>query len=102
TVHLRHEARHRQAARERVAMLAIGRDDGVGRRERAQDAGRDRLLANIEMEETANLLRAVELDALLLETPDAEHRAQQLEPMLAGAGTRAHGPPAAGSDSSGD
>ena len=45
------------AARERMAVLAIGRDDRVLGLERLHRADRDRLLADVEVQEAADLLR---------------------------------------------
>ena len=78
-VHLRHQAVRRDAARQRVAVLAIRRDDGVLRRQRLHHADGDRLLADVEVQEAADLAGAVELRALLLEAADAQHLVQQVE-----------------------
>ena len=72
------------AARERVTVLAIGRDDGVVRAERRHHADGDRLLADVEVQEAADLARAVELGALLLEAADAQHLAQQGDARASG------------------
>ena len=58
---------------QRVAVLAIGRDDGVVRRERLHHADGHGFLADVEVQEAADLLRGVKLDAFLLEAPDAQH-----------------------------
>jgi len=58
-----------------VAVLAIRRDDRVVWPERADHARRDRLLPDVQVKEAADLARAVELGALLLEAADAQHLA---------------------------
>ena len=82
-VHLGHERGRRQAARERVAVVAVGGDERVVRPERRHGPGRDRLLADVEVEEAADLAQAVQLGRLLLEAPDEEHLAKEREPLLA-------------------
>ena len=90
-VHLGHDRAGRDAADQRVPVLAVGRDDRVLRRERLHRADRDRLLADVQVHEPADLRRAVELHTLLLEPADPQHLAQQLEAVLAvDTGGRAH------------
>ena len=79
--HLGHQPVHADAARDRLAVLAIGRDDGVLGRKRLHDADRNRLLAIIEVQKAEDLLRLVQLDAFRLEMPDADHLAQQMMQM---------------------
>ena len=69
----------RDAARDRMAVLAVRRDDGVVRAEHLHHADRDRLLAVVEMQEAADLPGAVELRAAVLELADAQHLAQQVQ-----------------------
>jgi hypothetical protein len=83
-VELGHDRVHRQAARDRVPVLAISRYDGVLGPERLHHADRHCLLAVAQMQEAADLLFAVELNAAILEAADAQHLAQQLETALAG------------------
>ena len=59
-------------------MLAIGGDDRIVRGEGLHRSDRHRFLADVEMEEAADLSEAVELDGLLLETADPEHLMQEL------------------------
>ena len=73
----------RDAAHQRVTVLAVRRDDRVLRRERLHRTDRDGLLADVQVHEAADLRRAVELDALLLEPAHPQHLAQQLEAVLA-------------------
>ena len=54
-------------------MLAIGGDHRVGWRQRLHRTDGDRLLADVEMQEPADLLPLIKLGAFLLEAPDAEH-----------------------------
>ena len=61
-VHLRHQGAGRYAARQRMAVLPVGRDHGVVRREGLHDADGVRLLADIEVEKAADLAGAVKLD----------------------------------------
>jgi hypothetical protein len=76
-IHLGHDRVHCHAAGESMAVLAIGRDHRVGWRERLHRTDSDRLLADIEVQKTADLLLLVKLGAFLLEAPDAHHPAQQ-------------------------
>jgi hypothetical protein len=77
-IHLGHDRIHRHAAGESMAMLAIGRDHRVDRRQRLHRTDGDRLLADIEVQKTADLLLLIKLGAFLLEAPDAHHCPQQL------------------------
>jgi hypothetical protein len=92
-VHLRHQRARRDAAGERVAVLAIGRDHRVLRGERPHRAHRHRLLAYIKVEESPDLPGAVSLRGLLLEAPDPEHLAQERVAVLAGGRRRGHRAP---------
>jgi len=83
-VHFRHDRIYRHTASQRVAMLAIGRDHRVGRRQRLHHAGGDRLLADVEMHEPADLLLLVKLGAFFLKTTNADHSMQQSQQVLAG------------------
>ena len=67
----------RNAAHQRVPVVAVRRDDVVVGGQRVEHTDRDRLLADVEVHEPADARRAVELDAALLEPPDAHHLAQQ-------------------------
>ena len=82
-VHLGERRRHRHAAHQRMAMLAVGRDDPVALLEHRDDADGDRLLAVIEMQEASDLLLGVELGAFVLEPANADHLLQQVEHMRA-------------------
>ena len=82
-VHFRHDGVGRDAARQSMAMLPISRDDGVFRLQRLHRADRHRLFADIEVDEAANLAGSVKFDALLFETANAQHLAQQKHCMLA-------------------
>ena len=95
-VHLGEEAPGGDAASEGVAVLPIGGDDRIVRLERLEGAHGDGLLADVQMQEAADLPRAVELRTLLLEAPDAQHLAQQLHVVREGRGcgrARAHASP---------
>ena len=80
-VHLGERRRHRHAAHERMAVLAIGGDDPVALLQHRDDADGDRLFAVIEMQEAADLFLRVELRALVLEAADADHLLQQIQRM---------------------
>ena len=73
---------HGQPARERVAVFAVGGDDGVVGREHLHDADRAGLLADREVEKAANRRAAVELDAALLEESDAQHLVKQVDEVV--------------------
>src|ERR1035441_6601025 len=66
-----------------MTVLAVGRDDRVIWPERLHRADCDRLLADVQVHETADLRRAVELDALLLKAANQEHLPKQVESVLA-------------------
>jgi hypothetical protein len=68
--------------RQRVAVLAISRDDRVLGRERLHRAGRHRLFADVKVQKAVNLAEAVQLSAFLLEAPDAQHLAQERQRMV--------------------
>ena len=73
-VHLGEDRPHWNAAGEGVAMLAVGRDDCVRWGQCRQRTDGDRLLADPQVEEAADLAGAVALRAGLLEAPDPQHR----------------------------
>jgi predicted nuclease with RNAse H fold len=66
-----------------VAVLSIGSDDRILRRETWHGTDRDRLLTDVEMQEAADLAPAIKFCALLLKPPDAEHLAQKVKGMIA-------------------
>ncbi len=66
----------------RVAMFTVGRHDGVFRLKRLHRAHGNRFLADIEVDEAANLRRLIQLGAFLFEPANAQHLAQQIERML--------------------
>ena len=67
------------AARERVAVVAVGGDEVVVGPQQAHGADADRLLADVEVEEAADLALDVELRAALLEAADEQHLPVQRE-----------------------
>ena len=69
----RHDALRIHAADEHVAVIAIGCDDLIAFPDRHLHADDDRLLADIEVTETADLPHAVELTRLLLKAANEEH-----------------------------
>ena len=81
--HLRHEPARVDSARQRMAVLAIGGHDRVVRRETLQRADGHGLLADVEVQEAADLALAVLLRARLLEAPDAHHPAQEPQRVVA-------------------
>ena len=74
-----HHALGVHARGEHVAVIAIGGDDLVARLDRHLHADDDRLLADIEMAEAADIAHAVELARLLLEAADEQHPPVGLE-----------------------
>src|SRR4051794_40217097 len=78
---LGHDAVRLGAARERVAMRAVGRDEVVLVAHRAHGADDGRLLADREVQEAADLGLRVHLTRSLLEAADEHHR---LEPLAGG------------------
>ena len=66
-----------------VAVIAVRRDDVVVRAHQGAGADGDRLLADVKVEEAADLLRLIGAEAALFETPDAHHLAMQLDLVLA-------------------
>ena len=57
----------------RMSVVAVGREDRVVVAQVSHDADRDRLLADVQVEEPADPRGAVQLDAALLEPADAQH-----------------------------
>ena len=78
-VHLGHQHGHRDAAGDRLAVLAIGGDHRILGPDGLHDPDRDRLLAVVEVQKAPDLLRLVQLEALLLEPADADHLLEQME-----------------------
>ena len=76
---LGHHGARRHAARERLAVIAVGRDDVVVGAEHRERAGAHRFLADVEVAEAADLAERVGLGASLLEAALQQHRPQQLE-----------------------
>jgi hypothetical protein len=75
---LGHDAIGIAAARERVAVRAVRRDEVVLIAQRARGADDRRLLADREMQEAADLRLRVHLTRALLEAADEDHRRQPL------------------------
>src|SRR5581483_12334985 len=67
---------HRHAARERMAMAAVGDRQVVAILERADRADRDRLLSLAEVRRPLDLAFHEELLDLVLEEPDLQHLPQ--------------------------
>ena len=76
-VKLRHALIHTHAGSERMSMIAISGDDMIVVPQKRNRSHRDRFLADIKMEKSAHLALVVELQGGLLETPDADHLAQE-------------------------
>ena len=79
---LSHDAFGVHAAREHMAVVAIGGDDLIPLLARHLHAGDHGFLADIEMAEAADQAHAVELAGLLLEAADEQHLAIGLELLL--------------------
>ena len=92
---LRHDRRGADAARQGVAVLAVGAGDVVVRAECREAADRHRLLADVEVAESADLAQAVRLAGLLLEPADEHHLAEPA-PVLLGPGGIEPAPAGAG------
>ena len=75
---LGHDAVGVRAARERVAVRAVRRDEVVLVAQRARRADDRRLLADREVQEAADLRLGVHLAGALLEAADEHHRRQPL------------------------
>ena len=82
-IHLSHDRVHRHPAQQRMAMLAVGGDHIVLRLQVGHHPSGDRLLADVEVQKTADLAFAVELSAALLKPPDAQHVAQSIQAEIA-------------------
>ena len=63
--------------------LAVGRDHIVLRLQVGHHPSGDRLLADVEVQKTADLAFAVKLSAALLKPPDAQHVAQSIQAEIA-------------------
>ena len=86
-VELRHDARRRRAPRDRVAVVPVGVHEPVALRvEGPPDADRDRLLADVEVAEAADLPFRVRPPGRLLEPPQEEHVAVAREEVGPGLG----------------
>jgi hypothetical protein len=68
---------------QRVAVLAVGADHRVARPQRLHPAHRHRLLADVEVQEPADLLLLVELGRLLLQPADPQHLGVEVQAVLA-------------------
>ena len=68
-----HQRAGRHPLRDRDAVVAVGRHDVVIRAERRDGADGHRLLADVEMQEAADLSGGVGACRLLLEAPDEVH-----------------------------
>ena len=79
--HLGENRRHRHAADQRLAMLAIGRHNPVALLQDRYYPDRDRLFAVVKVQKSADLLQGVKLSALFLETADADHLLQEVKRM---------------------
>ncbi len=71
-----------RAPRERLTVLAIGREQVVALAKRLGGADDRRLLADAEVEEAADLRLRVHLAGALLEAPDQEHLLEHREAGL--------------------
>jgi hypothetical protein len=77
-IHLGENRRHRHAADERLAVLAISRDNPVALLQDRYHTDRDRLFAVVKMQKSADLLLGVKLGALFLKSADADHLLQEV------------------------
>ena len=82
-VELGHDRVRMRAAREHVAVRAVGRGEDVAVLHRLADADLGRLLTDRDVQEAGQLAGAETLLDLLLEAPDQEHLAQEVaQPLL--------------------
>ena len=81
---LRHPGVARHPARERQPVVAVGRDDRVVGARGPHGAGRDGLLADIEVEEPRDLLAPVHLGRALLEAALEQHVAVHRRHVVGG------------------
>jgi hypothetical protein len=79
---LRHRAPRIAALGQAVAVLAIRRDGVVVVAQRGGDAGRDRLLADRQVQEAPDLAEGVVLRRLLLEAADQHHVGEEAPRQL--------------------
>ena len=68
-----HALVHAHADHQAVAVVAVARDNMVVFAEKGDRAGGDRLLADVKVQEAADLALLVDTDAALLEMADAGH-----------------------------
>ncbi len=83
---LRHDALGIHAAGQHVPVVAVARDDLVGRGGRHLHAHHDGLLADVEVAEAADEAHAVHLAGLFLEAADQQHVGVGREFLLLGEG----------------
>jgi hypothetical protein len=81
-VHLSHDGIGRHAARQGMAMLAVGRNDAIAGFKGLHATYGDRFFTYIEVEKAADLAALIQLGALFFQAPDAQHLAKQMEPMF--------------------
>src|SRR6516164_3850272 len=67
-----------------MSVFAICRDNPITLLQHRDDSDRDRLLAIIEVQESADFLLCVEFSTFILETADADHLLQQIQHVLTG------------------
>ena len=84
------------AAGERVAVVAVGGDEVVVGPKEAHRRHRHRLLADVQVEEAADLALHVDLGAALLEPPDEEHGPVLRERLVFASCLSRFPPPASG------
>src|SRR6185295_12731979 len=85
---LGHEGAHVGAARDGVPVVAVVRDDVVVVAQQAHGAHPHRLVADVEVQEAADLALDVELGAAFLEAPDEQHLAIEREAFFSFHGCR--------------
>jgi hypothetical protein len=79
---LRHHLVHAHADGERVAVVAVGGDDVIVLAHDGHAANGDGFLADIEVEEAADLALLVASEAALLEAADAHHVAVEGDQLV--------------------
>jgi len=81
-VHLRHDHVGADPARQGVPVLAVGGDHGVLGGERLHHTHGNGFFADVQVQETADLGRLVQLGGFFFVAPDQDHLAQHIEQVL--------------------
>jgi hypothetical protein len=80
-IHFGERGFHRHSAHERMAMLAIGRNDSIAFFEHRNHTDGDRLLAVVKMKKTPDLLLRIKFGTFVLKLTDTDHLLQEIQFM---------------------